>query len=244
MRLFGKSSPSGKAAVGTFGQIRVVAALTAGAALLAPTATTAGLLLAFLLGWFLIFRWLLPAPRQPDEIPTLGPAEAKRARTRVGELARAVVRARIRDSLTRDLRKGLADEHPTAQEQETRVNRAARLAGAPTSPRADQVEALSSYQGLSPWRRAIDLSLAGTVIGLPWSIIDLSTVIRTLDRGSIPAGRRRRRCAGCRTVHHRRARTRIRVPAGPGTYRAEQGPESVRNHDRPGAGHHAAAHAE
>jgi hypothetical protein len=169
--------------VGTLRQVRTVAALLAVTGLLSPTATTAGLPLAFVVGLVLIHRWLLPPPQGPDLILPTGPHEENLARTGVGQLARAVVRARIRDSLTRDLRKAVADEHPDAAVQEARVERAADLAGAPAQPPTGLVAVLSSYQGLTPWTVARRLGLLATIVGLPWSLIDLSTVLRTLSSG-------------------------------------------------------------
>ncbi|ATO82911.1 hypothetical protein ACWT_3496 [Actinoplanes sp. SE50] len=180
---FGRAVPDGGTAVGTRGQLRAVAALLAVTGLLSPTATTAGLPLAFAFGLLAIHRWLLPPRPVPDLSPPVGPDQEFVARAEVGELTRTAVRARVTESLVRDLRRAVADGHPDAAVQDARAERVADLAGAPCRSATVVWSALSSYRGLTPWRLALTLGLLATLVGLPWSLIDLSTVLATLSSG-------------------------------------------------------------
>ncbi|MFF1819746.1 hypothetical protein ACFVWG_20770 [Kribbella sp. NPDC058245] len=174
---------------GSLALLRTAAILVALVGLLTPAATVGGLPLAFLVGWLLFDVWLLPRRAATAERPAIGDVALAATSDAVGTVVTEIAFARVDATTEAALRKSLADKpmedigQPDV-EGRLRVTKLTRLATRIPRPTRRQLrDALSSYTGVSPWRRACQFAVLGLVTGLPWTVLDIAAVLNVLTAG-------------------------------------------------------------
>lgn len=169
----------------TMRDLRDCAVMIAVIGLFSPTVTTANLPLSFLLGWFLVAYWLLPASRAAEvDVPT-GPAAREQVRLGLMELARASSGRSARHLLLKELRKDIATGADKSGTHEERIAQIVRLDIDDAVKPARPSTALGTFAGRSPWTVAREFALAGLLIGIPWTVVDLAGAFRTVSQGGI-----------------------------------------------------------
>ncbi|MFL6124532.1 hypothetical protein [Actinophytocola sp.] len=183
LRHLGKADADGVMR-GSLSLLRTTTLLIGVVGLLTTSATVVGLPTAFLVGWLLFETWLLPRPVNGAEHPAVGELAEDETAAAVRTIVHNVITARAEGALEKELRHGLAEGAPDAEDQDRRLRRLAELTlRTRGTPQEQQRRALSSYGGASAWQRAREFALLGFIAGLPWTVLDIAAVFGTLTGG-------------------------------------------------------------
>lgn len=174
----GRTEPGASVSTGSSVTLRLLAVLIAILGLLTPTATAAGIPVAFIVGWLLIEFWLMPRGRVAAAAGVAtGDQPRQDAVEAVFTQTRHAVRARASAELERGLRKDLTADGVSPDVRQERLERVTSLAMQRRATRSGVTAAFSSYAGDSPWQRAKTFGVIGLIAGLPWMLVDIGALL-------------------------------------------------------------------